>query len=146
MIEVIRFLPEHVEALERQNADMKFSKFFTREHYQALEGSPWSFTGIVSGRIVGCAGAIPYWEGRGEAWVILDRSVRHEFLSFHNAVKRGLEICPLRRIEAVVDENFRKGHQWITLLGFRKEAEVLTGYWPDGSNATLYSKIKIDST
>lgn len=142
MIEVISFLSEHVEELERQNADMKFSKFFIREHYQALEDSPWSFTGVVSGRIVGCSGVIPYWEGRGEAWAILDRSMRHEFLSVHNAIKRFLEVCPLRRVEAVVDENFSKGHKWITLLGFRKEADVLTGYWPDGSNAVLYARIK----
>jgi len=142
MIEVIHFLPEHVAELERQNADLKFSRYFTADHYQHLENSPWAFTGIVGGRIVGCSGVIQYWEGRGEAWAMLDRSMKHEFLSIHNAIKRFLEVCPLRRIEAVVDENFAKGHQWIKLLGFHKEADCLTGYWPDGGNAVLYARTK----
>lgn len=83
-----------------------------------------------------------YWEGRGEAWAIIDDDCKKEFLTIHNFAKRFFEICPLKRIEATVDAGFSPGHRWVKMLGFKLEAPLLKSYLPNGGDSSLYAKVR----
>ena len=138
---VVPFKKEHVAEIDQQEQQAIFGKYITEDHLEALENSQYAFTGITD-RVIACAGVLEYWSGRGEAWALLSKSSGREFIYIHNAVKRFLDVCPLQRIEATVDENFSKGHQWIKLLGFIQESIPMKHYYPNGGSAILYSRIK----
>lgn len=143
MIEIVNFKAEHWEQIVEQKNQLYIRKCFSKRQAELLEKSETAFTGVAaSGKVVFCAGVNKYWEGRGEAWAILAQSCRKEFLAIHNAVKRYLDVCPLRRIEAAVDVNFKAGHRWVKALGFELEAPRLKAYQPDGVDCALYSRVR----
>lgn len=141
MIDVAPFRAADLQEIMEQKLMAYLSKYITDKQRQEMEG-PWSFTGRVNGRVVICGGVALYWEGRGEAWAIIDRNVKIEFLRIHRAVQRVLDLCPLRRIEATVDVGFKPGHRWMRMLGFKMEAAVLEAFRPDGRNASLYALVR----
>jgi hypothetical protein len=120
------------------------NEYMGQANIDALEKSPHSYTLMTEEdeRVVGCAGVVEYWSGRGEAWAILDTDSRHEFLAMHNTVKRFLDVCPVNRIEAAVDLHFDNGHRWVMALGFRLDAARLRAFFPNGRDASLYSRVR----
>jgi hypothetical protein len=143
MIEVVKFKAEHLEQLNEQQATAYLLAHVKPEHTAVMENSAYSFTGISEhGRVVVCAGVVELYQGRGEAWAILDANCKREFLSIHNAVKRFLEVSPVRRVEAVVDEEFAPGHRWVQMLGFELEAPRMRAYRPGGENCALYARVR----
>lgn len=141
-MEVVKLEASHVEWLLKQKATQGFGTFWTKQHTERLEKDRYAYTGIEGDRILFCAGVVEYWPGRGEAWAILDQALKTDFLKVHNAVKRFLDICPLKRIEATVDFEFEAGHRWVELLGFRLEAERMQSYRMDGGDASLYARVR----
>lgn len=143
MIKLEPYQIAYHEMIVEQDSMNYLKPFFKREHMQALQDAKYSYTGFFEGRPVFCAGVVEYWKDRGEAWAIIDRNVKHCFLSIHNTVKKFLEECPIRRIEAVVDLDFIAGHRWVQNLGFKLEAKFLEAYGPpNGRNCSLYARVK----
>ena len=142
MIEIVKFLPKHWEEMEQQETTAYLRPLTPAGYTQALAESPFSYTAISEGRIVACSGVIEHWPGRAEAWAELAQISRKEFLAIHNAVKRFLEVCPYRRIEATVAVEFDAAHRWIKLLGFELEAPVMRKFGIDGGDCALYARIK----
>lgn len=143
MISVEPFRARDATELSEQEATAYLRPFISEEVMKALEGSPYAYTlRGADGRVVACAGVYEYWKGRGEAWALMDKNCKSEFFAVHNAVKRFLEICPVRRIEAVVDAGFEAGHRWVKALGFELEAPRLRGYRPTGGDCALYARVR----
>lgn len=143
VFEVVKFEPKHLNELVEQNEMEHMKTFFSEAQKQTLAASPFAFSGIApDGRVVVCAGVSVLWENRGAAWTVFNPHCRREFLCIHNAVRRFLESCPLRRIEAAVDYGFERGHRWIKLLGFSVETERAKAYLPSGNDATLYARVR----
>lgn len=140
-MEIVRFKAEHMKEIVEQESQRYLQKYITEEHALLMEKQKYSYTAIIDNRIVACAGVVEYWKDRGEMWIILDQNCKKEFLKIHNAVKRFLHICPIKRIEAVVDYSFDAAHRWMDLLGFRLEAEKLESYRPDGGDCSLYVRV-----
>lgn len=142
MIEIERFRAADLKEIFEQKAMAYMSEFITDEQRKEMEKGEWAFTGKVNGRVVACGGVALYWPGRGEAWAIIDQQVKVEFLRIHRAALRVLEMCPLQRIEATVDEGFEPGHRWAGMLGFKLEAPSMKKFRPDGKNASLYALVR----
>jgi hypothetical protein len=143
MIEIRPFKAEDVTYLNRQTGpNFEGSNYIQKEHYFAAEKLPHSYTILIKGRIVACCGVIEYWKDRGEAWSIIDRYSKAEFVLLFRTVKKLLEDAPIRRIEATINKNFPAGHRWIKLLGFELEAETLKSYGLTGDDYSLYAKVK----
>lgn len=141
--EVVKFRPEHLTELMNQNEMEHMREFFSDSQKQILAASPHAFSGISGdGRVVVCAGVSVLWENRGSAWAVFNPVCRREFLAIHNAVKRFLSCCPLKRVEAAVDFGFERGHRWIKLLGFSVETERAKAFLPSGNDATLYVRVR----
>ena len=141
-MEVVKLEAIHVEWLLKQKSTQGFGTFWTEAHTKRLEKDRYAYTGIEGDRILFCAGVVEYWPERGEAWAIFGQNQRKDFLKIHNAVKRFLNICPLKRIEATVDFDFEAGHRWVELLGFKLEAERMRSYRMDGGDASLYARVQ----
>jgi RimJ/RimL family protein N-acetyltransferase len=142
MIEVKPFKKADLKQIKEQKATSKVSAQAEEVHYDALEKMPYAFSIFIQGKVVACAGVIQQWPGRGIAWAIVDELCKREFLALHNVVKRFLDVCPIRRIEATVDVGFEQGHRWVKLLGFQLEAPMMKHYGPDGSHAALYARVR----
>ena len=129
--------------LDEQEATQWLRAYVRPEHAAALERG-MSYTARVDGKIVVCAGVVEHWEGRGEAWAFLAKDSGKHFVAIHRAVKRFLDVCPIKRIEAAVDYEFEPGHEWVTMLDFKIEAQRMRGYFPDGRDATLYARVRVE--
>lgn len=114
----------------------------TMKQLISLEFAPYAFTGLIDDRVIFCAGVSEYWPGRGEGWALLTEESRHHMLVITRMIKRFLEICPTRRIEASVEVNFKEGHRWAKMLGFELEASRLRAYLPDGQDCSLYARVR----
>lgn len=143
MVNLVKFEARHLGEIREQKAMAYLSDYWKPEHAALLERSPLAYTGIrENGKAVFCGGIVEYWDGRGEAWAVLDHDCRREFLAIHNHVRNFLNASPLRRIEATIDAKFSPGHRWVELLGFRCEGLLLRKYFPNGNDATLYARVK----
>ena len=112
------------------------------EQIQATEDIAHAFTVMDDDRVLACGGVTDYWPGRGECWATFTKDVKKEFVLITRAAKTVIDSYPGRRVEASVRCDFEEGHRWIRLLGFKLEAERLEKYLPDGSDVSLYSKVK----
>lgn len=133
------FKPSDLKLLNEQVATAYLAEYMSAGQAEALVG-PWSFTGWEDGRPLICAGVLPYWPGRGEAWAMVGMDAGPKMLSIHKAVKRFFEVAPFERIEAHVARDFAAGHQWVRMLGFEFEG-VKPKYFPDGGTALGYAKV-----
>ena len=141
MIEVIPFRAEHIEQV-LENAAQQYLKVWLKPgELEALEG-PWAYSGVSDGKVVACAGMVQQWHGRAPAWAYMSALSGKEMLAITRAVKRGFEVCPWDRIEAVVNCEFEAGHRWAKVLGFEMEAERMKKYRPDGGDCALYSRVR----
>ncbi|TXG77626.1 hypothetical protein E6Q11_02535 [Candidatus Dojkabacteria bacterium] len=141
MFEVVKYESKHMDMLIEQEATAYLRPYMTKKHADALENT-MAYTGIYSGKVIVCAGVVEYWANRGEAWALLDAQCRKEFIFIHNVIRRFLNICPLRRVEAAVDLNFEAGHRWVKALGFKLEAPLLRAYRQDGGDCSLYARVR----
>lgn len=143
-MEVVPFKAEHVRDMQMQDSqDVDYlGEFTTSEQARALEGD-WSFTGVVNGVPIACAGVLPMWAGRGMAWAFISKEAHgNNFMSVHRAVKRFLDNCYLQRIEMTVDSEFTEGHRWAHMLGFTLECPRMRAYRPDGGDCALYARVR----
>jgi hypothetical protein len=144
MIEFISFKPEHLATLRLQAAQAYLQPVLTKPEYGAALVGPDTWTGIIHGQIVGCAGVLPQWPGRAIAWALLTRELTaHHFLRAHHkvtSVLRSAHRRGTRRIETSVDAGFDAGHRWAWALGFRPEG-LMRAYSPEGRDHVLYACI-----
>lgn len=138
---VVPFEPEHLETIMLQPQQEQFYAHVSPEYGQALAISGPAFTGILDGRILGCAGVVKQWENRAIAWALLSGDLGNEFVRIHRAVKRFLDMTDFHRVEAHVDANFEQGHRWIQMLGFKPEG-YMKEFNPNGGDAVLYARLK----
>lgn len=141
MIQLVKFQAEHMRELTPKGSVNSLAAHLRADQMDLLEKSPHSFTGLLDGKIIGCAGVVKYWEGRGEAWAAFDPALSARvFVEIRKIVYRFFEIAPFRRIEAVVVKDFEPGCRFAESLGFQMEAPCLKGYFPGGIDAVLYAR------
>jgi len=141
MIEIVKFIPMHLDLIHEQEATACMRPHMAAEHTQALASLPHSYTVLSDGRPIACGGLVEYWNGRAEAWAVLDAVCKKDFIAVHNAARRFLDSVGIRRIEAVVHVGFDAGHRWLRTLGFVMEAPLLESYDPDGRDYSLYARV-----
>lgn len=127
----------HLDNLDMQESQLYIAKWLTPEMKACLENS-LSFAGMDGERVLGCAGIIEMWEGRGAVWSMLSGSIGRQFVAVHRAVSGFLDASHYRRLEATVDVGFEEGVRWIEMLGFRLETPCMKGYLPNGGDAAMY--------
>lgn len=139
---IVPFEAQHLRQMTEQDATARLSAHLRVDHMEALERSEHSFTGLANGRVIGCAGVVRYWPGRGEAWAALDRDAGRHLTAITKAARRFFEVCPYDRVECVVADGFPEGHRWAQLLGFALQTPLpQEKYLPTGEAAFLYARV-----
>lgn len=141
-MEILPYHRSHAEALKLQPAQAHAYGYLSPEYMAALEG-PYCWTAKDGELILGCGGAWELWGGRALAWSLLSGEAGSHMLSVHKAVYRFLNGLPMRRIETYVDADFKAGHRWAEMLGFKLETpEGMKGFLPDGKAAFMYARVR----
>lgn len=139
---VERFKPEHLESLVLQPAQEFARATVAEKGYGESLAKFDSFTASVDGRVVACAGVIPMWNGRGDAWALIARDIGAKGMhELHYAVLRYIRASSLRRVEACCDATFEQAHRWLMLLGFSYEGP-LRKYFPDGRDGIRFAMVR----
>lgn len=144
MLSFVAFRPEHLAALQLQAAQAALQPLLAQPSYGKALVGPYTWTGIVDDRVVGCAGLLPQWPSRAIAWALLtgELTARHFLRAHHKvvAVLAAAQRAGTRRIETSVDAGFDAGHRWVRALGFAPEG-LMRAYSPDGRDHVLYARI-----
>lgn len=100
-----------------------------------------SYTGVVDGEVVFCAGTVQQWPTRHTTWALLDEklSPKH-ILWITREVLAGLARVK-GRMELTVRTDFPAGQQWAKMLGFRVETPLLEKFGPEGEDHIGYVRI-----
>lgn len=140
-VEVKKMKVEDAAAMAAKQAFSYIGSEMTPAQIAAIEACEHAYSIFIDGTLKMVAGVTTYWPGRGEAWAILDPQCKTDFMELHHVVKRFLDICPVKRIEAAVECEFTPGHRWVKSLGFELEAKKLRAFLPDGKDASLYARV-----
>lgn len=141
-VRVEKLRAEDVAKLLAIKADKMLGSSLIAEQAQSLERTPHACSVFVDDQLIMCGGVTEYWKGRGEAWAIFDPSGKRYFATIQRATRDFFDRCPVRRVEASIECGFTVGKRWVQSLGFKLECERLQSFFPNGGDATLYSRIK----
>lgn len=148
MAKTIRFKPEHILSFKEHVHGISVGQNITVTQLENLAARSHSYS-IVEDKdgkeeVLGCAGVTEYWEGRGEVWAVLRQDLGMDFVKVHSEVKKFLDAVPIKRLEAVVDDDFRDGQRWVRALGFHVEAPLLKCYGRSGKDCVMFTRIRND--
>lgn len=142
IVNVLTFKAEHILQIKRQSHDLIELQDFTIEHFRKFEPLPWQWSIEVDGVIKACCGVVSYWQGRGEAWAMIDQTAGVHMIGLVRALKRIFATIDCTRVEATVIANFEAGHRLVKLLGFDLEAPLMRKYGNKGWDYSLYARVK----
>lgn len=100
-----------------------------------------SWTGVVDGDPIVCAGTMKQWEGRHYAWAYLAKNTGPHMLWITRQVRKGF-MDVRGRIEFTVRSDFAAGLEWARLLGFKVETPCLEKYGPNGEDHVGFVRIQ----
>lgn len=140
-----------LEIRKIQEGDMEFVKSNAFENaikiYPKLTAPSDSFTCTFDNEIVAVGGIVDYWQGVGEAWLIMTKqSKKHDIfgiIAFSAIEKKLNELIVehnLRRVEAGVRTDSKKAIRLIEALGFQKEG-VKVRHTPDKCDMIMYARL-----
>lgn len=140
---IVPYRAEHLAELVLQPAQAWLAPVVTAEYRAALESAGPAFTAVAERRVLGCAGIVEHWPGRGVAWAMLAKDIGPGFVALHRAARRYLDRAAPRRLEVVVQRDFAAGRRWALLLGFQRETpDGMRGYGPDHTTYDLYARVR----
>jgi hypothetical protein len=140
-MEVVPYEAEHMARIKLQEAQQCNIEWMAPQHAYLLEGER-SFTILDGEEVLFVGGVIDAWKGRGLAWCFLAKDIGRRFLQVHRLVKRYFDMLDMTRIEAQVQMYFEQAHRWMRLLGFELECACARSFFPDGTDAAFYAKVK----
>lgn len=92
-----------------------------------------SWTAVVDGDPVVCAGTLQQWPGRYIAWAYMAQDSGPHMLWLTREAKKGLSKLK-GRVELTVRSDFPAGIKWAEMLGFKVETPLLKAYGPSGED------------
>lgn len=111
---------------------------YAQEMVDAGEG----FAMVDGEEVIGCAGVSRLDVCRTQSWALISENIGPmRYFQYHKAVKSFLDGCDWQRVEMAVYEMNVKANKWAHMLGFKPEG-LMKNYFPDGSNAMLWARIK----
>lgn len=142
MVEVRKFHRTDALKLKDYAAVSYLAEIVQPEHLAQAETLKYSYSVYAGDQILLCAGVHEYWKDRGELWAMFDANCKRHFVGLVGAIRRFMDVCPLRRLEAVVDHGFEPGHRLVRALGMKLECETMEAYRHNGINSSLYARVR----
>lgn len=141
-----------LEMIPIRDGDLEFVRANPFEEqvklYPKMKPSPISsFTCMFDNEIVAVGGIIDYWQGVGEAWLIMTKQAKkHDIFGLvaltviEKKMNELIAEHKLRRVQAEVRADFLPGIKMIEALGFGYEG-TKRKYTPDGCDMRIYARL-----
>jgi len=145
MIEIIPFKPEHMVGIEKSDTDQDVFVFLSglNERAEQYAKSGPSITMIEDGTILAVGGVVKFWEGVGEAWMMISPEGRKKGLSLFRHMNGLLDYCftehKFHRIQASILFSHKEAHRCVMRLGFIPEG-MMVRYGPNKENYVRYAR------
>ena len=140
MMIVVPFHHDHLKTLNLQIAQREALSILSDAIIGDLERGQ-SFTALVEDIPMICCGVYSDGMGRGVLWALVSQDIGRHLVKVTKLCSQFFDNSGYRRLETMVDCNFKAGHRWVRLLGFEMEAERMRSYYPNGKDCSLYAKI-----
>jgi len=139
--EIKKFKAEHIGLMNIKDKDKLIFKIPTL--LEAYEKLGTSYTFVSDGKYLCTSGIIKYWEGVGEAWLVLSDDMDTSKKSICSIVKKYLDemlSTEYKRIQATVKADDDVHMRFIEWCGFRAET-ILKKYGLEGADYYLYARV-----
>ena len=145
-LQIIPFEVAHLDDLQARRFEAQeiqsLGDYRERAGVHRQLGPAW--TGIIDGQVMGCCGLIVLWQGVAEPWMVSTGLCARYALSFHRAIKKGLDQViqdlRLRRVQVAIHKDHVISHKWVERLGFKREG-AMPAYGPDGSDYVRFGRV-----
>lgn len=111
----------------------------------ALSGKLIGFSLIHEQKVIAIGGVNELWQGVGEAFSVMSKSIFKYPKSLYKAFKlnlnTGLATGQYNRIHASVECDFPEGIRFIEKLGFKREGRMEL-WGPDGKDYYMYARLQ----
>jgi len=140
VIEVVDYNPSHVDEIMStwpRERELRFSQMGEWGNWKEIWRAPGaSFTLMIDGKPVGCAGIVTITDGMGEAWAVLGNVIERYCKSAFWATKKGLEKIireqKLKTVQSFVESDYEEGKHFLYHLGFVEVDADYSVLAPDG--------------
>jgi len=142
MLTFVPYSPEDLRKVDLQPAQASWrERFMDLGYARSLDVPGRAWTGLDdAGRVAGCAGFAPQWEGRVIAWAVFGKVPRPAWARVVAKVRKEMRALEARRVEITVPVGFGAGCRLAEILGFNIEGRM-NAFGPDGADHYLYSKV-----
>ena len=141
MYNQIPFKEEHLKPLMTQKINAYLPEWVANGHAKEME-KVYAFTGLWNGEVLVCGGITKTWPDRGFLWCIFSETSKRNFMPLFRGLTKFLEEQPFRRVEMAVPYDFAIGHRRAKMFGFEVECQRARKFLPDGTDCTLYVRLK----
>lgn len=92
---------------------------------------------------MGAAGLLRVYPTKCMGWALLSKASGPHMTELTRKIKSFLDQEPTERIEILVQSDFKLGHKWARLLGFKCETpEGMKKHGVNGADEYLYARVK----
>ena len=138
MIEIKPMQPEDLQAVLNNPIEGDI-RFFT-----VLPDQP-AVSAWYKGKVIGVGGINLFWEGVGEAWVLLSKDIESCRFGTYRMIRRMFKSLTkeygLQRLQATVRSGWWDAIKMVEKLGFQREG-LMKHYCPNGDDVIMYSITK----
>lgn len=141
-MEVVKFEKEHINGLRVHEYMKHIENSFDDEYGDTLAAFP-SYTAIVNGEVIACAGMVQTGVYRWQAWALMSEKTKDYMIPITRAMNHYISYLNTPRIETHVRSDFKAGQRWMKMLGFNCETpEPMKNWGDDGYDYYLYARVK----
>jgi len=128
-VELIPLKAEHLDLIEKRPEIFAGELYYVNHKKMALifEQHP-SATVLLDGEIIFCGGIVSFWPNTGEAWLVTIPGIRqHKTILYdivNNFISMTSQALGLKRLQALVQEDFEAAQRFVKNLGFNMECSM----------------------
>lgn len=140
---LVPMVTAHLDDISLQPGQDEMAEYMDTPGYaEMLVNIGETYTLIDEGIVKGIGGVIDQGDGRGLAWALISSKLSgFDLVSATRIVKRELNKCTLRRVEAVIKCDFPPARRWAEMLGFVCETpQGMVNWFKNGKKAYLYAR------
>ena len=140
------FKPEHIKDIELNDPDTNVFNFYTHFDRKAevyAKAGP-AITLKSDDEVFAIGGVVQYWQGVGEAWLMVSPRGRNYWMTLYKTMDKFLNDCfenGFHRIHANVVSDYKAAHRCALKLGFIPEGTMIH-FGPNKENFIRYARFR----
>ena len=142
---LVRFEAWHLNWLDFNDINgLGLAGIISKSDAKLIEDHCTSWTGIQDGKIVGCGGFTPLWEGVAEIWMYLQpdafKRKKVALKLMKHILNDIIKQKRYHRIQAIVLKDYKAGIRFAEFFGFKNEG-LMKSYSVDKEDFYRYARV-----